>query len=1101
MFSARKQPVVRPNGRIESVEVDENLTALERGRHFGNSKLSLQRRLFVKELVDCAHEIGYEATVSFLLPLVRHLANDPEVLVRQSLVGQFGDLAGFLIQSDPEKGYQRVVDDLLPIVSLLLTEKASEVRNGAAEALTTLASHLRPGERGDQVLMTVISLSHSNDDEDARTVGVQLLNSLAETLGEEKCSQFVGIELVALCQDPSFRVRKATASNFAEVCRTVSPDYVLKRLMPEYSKLVSDAHWGVRKAAAENLINVAMALPACKRKAKVVPLMTSLLNDSSRWVRVAALQQLGYVIGSLEQADRVPDVLMNQYVEIIEQAKSNPDALYSYHCGFTFASVVKTMGADNWPVLRVPFASLCCDKSAQTRKVMAASMHIVAQTLGTSLLEKEVLPQFEALLQDPASEVRESALKNASNIARAAPGVEHRRRVFKAVQSTMAKADSWRFRQLIASQLGPLCEALIAPPTRTPPQQQQPSESIEEEEAAPEAAPGESAVGAGAADADAGVGAKEAEGARVAGGTGTPDDDSPDLNLCKDLAWSTLVPLFRQLCIDGVAEVRDEAARSTARVLKAAAPEMFEDPSKARESSSEGSSGGMARQPRQPEAAKLVRSFARGRSFRYRMAYIRMCDSVIREAPPHVFTGYLIWPLVKLTRDEVKNVRLCWASTMLPHIRQAGRFRQNQLLVVAAARMQKAAQDKDIEVFNVLSHAKLGDLEIDDSEDLADFAGLDSNSGEGWREGGTGDSSECSDAGVDDEAPPEASSVPAGTAPSTGGCELDDLSSLAPLAAASVPAGASPSSLSSTGGTDAPAASGEDQGANTAAVATALTEVAGSPKAASSSPKASSSSPKASGSAPAQLLRGLPTSPVMAPSSPPQVAAPAPQFDPVEDGLVEQCELERNMDKMFADRRLLAEADEMVQKGASRDRPSLSAPLGSEALSVLASIAGEGAAAAVASAVDTVAAKTANVAAAAAASAAPSGSGYLSSSTSPPPTAAAPSLGSAASAVSTAAAVGAATASAASAAAEEGFSPARSSSHSESSAAHAAPALAAQEAAPTPPELGSLEPPSSSPFAAPAPQAAPAAALPAADAPPPAASAAGEAAADADATA
>ncbi|CAE8584682.1 unnamed protein product, partial [Polarella glacialis] len=196
--STGKTVVTRPGS--DNVEIEETLSALDRARHFGASKLSLQRLVFVNELVDTAHEIGYDATVTHLLPLVQKLASDPEVLVRQSLVGNFGDLAGFLIQSDPEKGYQKVVDDLLPAVSLLLNEKASDVRQGAAEALTTLASHLRPGERGDQVLMTVISLSHSNEDEDARSTAVQLLNSLAEALGADLCQQFVGVELVALCE-------------------------------------------------------------------------------------------------------------------------------------------------------------------------------------------------------------------------------------------------------------------------------------------------------------------------------------------------------------------------------------------------------------------------------------------------------------------------------------------------------------------------------------------------------------------------------------------------------------------------------------------------------------------------------------------------------------------------------------------------------------------------------------------------------------------------------------------------------------------------------------------------------------------------------------
>ena len=46
-----------------------------------------------------------------------------------------------------------------------------------------------------------------------------------------------------------------------------------------------------------------------------------------------------------------------------------------------------------------------------------------------------------------------------------------------------------------------------------------------------------------------------------------------------DLAWSAILPIFLQLCADGVGEVRNEAAKATPYILRAAAPEMFVDAS------------------------------------------------------------------------------------------------------------------------------------------------------------------------------------------------------------------------------------------------------------------------------------------------------------------------------------------------------------------------------------------------------------------------------------------------------------------------------------------------------------------------------------------
>eukprot|EP00438_Fugacium_kawagutii_P033252 Skav210264 [mRNA] locus=scaffold1993:130975:136689:+ [translate_table: standard] len=81
--------------------------------------------------------------------------------------------------------------------------------------------------------------------------------------------------------------------------------------------------------------------------------------------------------------------------------RANPDAAdMSYHCAYTFASVMRTMGASEWPALKAAFTALCADAQAKTRKAMAASCHIVAQVLGPDLVQEEVLPSFEAFLQD-----------------------------------------------------------------------------------------------------------------------------------------------------------------------------------------------------------------------------------------------------------------------------------------------------------------------------------------------------------------------------------------------------------------------------------------------------------------------------------------------------------------------------------------------------------------------------------------------------------------------------------------------------------------------------------------------------------------------------
>ena len=50
-------------------------------------------------------------------------------------------------------------------------------------------------------------------------------------LGRDLCKSFVGHELVAMSEDPSFRVRKATAAAFSNVCQLVGAEYSVQRLV------------------------------------------------------------------------------------------------------------------------------------------------------------------------------------------------------------------------------------------------------------------------------------------------------------------------------------------------------------------------------------------------------------------------------------------------------------------------------------------------------------------------------------------------------------------------------------------------------------------------------------------------------------------------------------------------------------------------------------------------------------------------------------------------------------------------------------------------------------------------------------------------------
>eukprot|EP00434_Breviolum_minutum_P015747 symbB.v1.2.013875.t2/scaffold991.1/size149480/10 len=295
--------------------------------------------------------------------------------------------------------------------------------------------------------------------------------------------------------------------------------------------------------------------------------------------------------------------------------------------------------------------------------------------------------------------------------------------------------------------------------------------------------------------------------------------------------------------------VRDAAAKSACALLSAAAPELFVDgePSVA---SVEGSSG-CSQQPSQSSndfARRLIRQFARGRSFRNRMLYIRMCDSIIREAPLHVFTDFFMRPLLWLSLDKVKNVRLCWATVILPHLRKVGRLGHQRMVLAAAVRLRSTL---DREVHRILEEAKLPEVSEAEIAALPDPE-TDHDDSDGGdvtgQEGETGSSSECGNVR-----------------------EVLDVSE-------------------------------ERDEVNKAEDATDEREVSQDAPALPLPPRPVP-----------QALK--PNSPLQGPSLPPVLRNNSPSTPPghdaVEDGLVQQQEIEKELDETFSDRRLLVEAEAM----------------------------------------------------------------------------------------------------------------------------------------------------------------------------------------------
>lgn len=100
-------------------------------------------------------------------------------------------------------------------------------------------------------------MAHDDSNEENRIVAVQLFSSMSECFGKQLCEQFIGLEILSLGEDVSFKVRKEAIRHLPIISKLVSLQF-FNRLFNFYVTKSKDATgWAIRKACVDIIIDIA----------------------------------------------------------------------------------------------------------------------------------------------------------------------------------------------------------------------------------------------------------------------------------------------------------------------------------------------------------------------------------------------------------------------------------------------------------------------------------------------------------------------------------------------------------------------------------------------------------------------------------------------------------------------------------------------------------------------------------------------------------------------------------------------------------------------------------------------------------------------------
>ncbi|KAL5368382.1 phosphoprotein phosphatase 2A 65K regulatory chain-like protein [Cryptosporidium parvum] len=308
----------------------ESYSPLDRAIKYSNSKVVLQRLVLIREFIDICHDVGYSKATSTLLPILGRLIKDNDEDVRRGVLSILGDLVGFLVQSDLEKGYNVVLSTIIPIIKDVLKgdiqNTSISIKEAACHVGITLCSHLRHSDRVHSILSISLALANDLDNEDSRCLASWMLNGLAEYMGKDICMQFIVPQIKCLADDHSERVRMFTVMNLCEVIRITQS---FSELFTVFKRLLLYDSKAVRKCAVKVIIGIFSSIKTIDSSDFSTFLIEILRNISDKDLINDINKQVGPLITLFRDPECVPREILDIYLAMGVSSEADENIVIS----------------------------------------------------------------------------------------------------------------------------------------------------------------------------------------------------------------------------------------------------------------------------------------------------------------------------------------------------------------------------------------------------------------------------------------------------------------------------------------------------------------------------------------------------------------------------------------------------------------------------------------------------------------------------------------------------------------------------------------------------------------------------------------------------
>ena len=349
--------------------------------------------------------------------------------------------------------YQTVMETITPRVLRAIWEDPSPMnRWDAAHTVGFLSAHLRESDKGECILIPLVSRISTESSDENRCVITDTFGRLSASLGASLTARFVVAQLCALSEDPSPKVRRACVVAIREVMRMGKSE---TRLIPIFKKLCNDASVAVRQACIEVFADVLVTISDPEMVDDFLNVYISMAQeDTSLAVKKHALANAGAMLA----------LPCTQNIESLFQLYLEKDVGTQRTHAKNFSRVVSRIGPGYWTKgLAECFQRFATSSDEEDRKIMASAIDSIAKSLGQDICDSDhFFPHVLALLSDPGVAVSCTAVNAVPDLYPLITET-HRHEMLGLISRECER--SWRYREAVARMLGSLLQTIMSSST------------------------------------------------------------------------------------------------------------------------------------------------------------------------------------------------------------------------------------------------------------------------------------------------------------------------------------------------------------------------------------------------------------------------------------------------------------------------------------------------------------------------------------------------------------------------------------------------------------------------------------------------------------